>query len=656
MDLVSQNLLLTSGGGAAEGEFIDNLFETHLYSGTSGTRSIVNGIDLSTHGGMVWFGARSHPYAYGIQSSNDLTKMLEPSSTQNPYTKTDEVTSFNTNGFTLGASSGSYTNHSNCNYVSHTFRKCPGFFDVVAWTGNNTAGRQIAHNLGSVPGAIFVRNTNGTRNWAVYHRGTDASAPQDYWMTLNENYARQNQPHWNDTAPTSTHFTLGNDYEINGPSSQTYVAYLFAHDEAVFGDGGNNSVIKCGNYTGNGSSNGPDINLGWEAQWLLVKRTNSTEDWMKFDHMRTSDREHMWLDDQRVNINTQDGDGAGSDSQPYLNWTSTGFKLSSNTAHTNGNGDNYIYIAVRRPDGAVGTTPTAGTQVFTPVYDSSGVPLFKTPNHYVDMSLQKNSNWATSGASWNVVNRLRSKERLEPQDTHAEAYNSLHTFDFQYGESQYSGSGGNERFSWNWKRYSGFDMLYYTGNGSSPRNINHSLNNIPEMIVCKKVDGNANWQTYHVGIGNTKYVYWNQNYPAQTSSAVWANTTPTESVFTIGSGAEVNENGYLYLALLFSSVDGISKLGSYTGTSSAQTITTGFSPRFLLIKQVSGNTGGTNRDWNVYDTVRGISSGNDKRLILNTTAAQNDGNYVDVSSTGFEVNSVNDVGANGNVYIYYAHA
>ena len=152
------------------------------------------------------------------------------------------------------------------------------------------------------------------------------------------------------------------------------------------------------------------------------------------------------------------------------------------------------------------------------------------------------------------------------------------------------------------------------------------------------------------------YVYWNQNYPAQTSSAVWANTTPTESVFTIGSGAEVNENGYLYLALLFSSVDGISKLGSYTGTSSAQTITTGFSPRFLLIKQVSGNTGGTNRDWNVYDTVRGISSGNDKRLILNTTAAQNDGNYVDVSSTGFEVNSVNDVGANGNVYIYYAHA
>ena len=642
----------TAGGAAADGEFIDNLFETHLYSGTAGTRSIVNGIDLSTHGGMVWFGCRNNSYAYGIQSSNDLTKMLEPNSTQNPWTKTDEVTSFNTDGFTLGASGGSYTNMTGCNYVSHTFRKCPGFFDVVSWTGNNTAGRQIPHNLGSVPGAILVRNTNGTRNWAMYHRGTDASAPQDYWMTLNEGYARQNQPHWNDTAPTSTHFTVGNDYEVNGPSSQTYVAYLFAHDEQIFGDKGVNSVIKCGNYTGNGSSNGPDINLGWEAQWLLVKRTSNTEDWMKFDHMRTSDRQDMFLSDQRVNSNTYDNDGAGSDSQPYLNWTSTGFKLSSSTGHTNGNGDNYIYIAVRRPDGYVGELPTAGSQVFTPVADSSGAPLFKTPNHYVDMSLQKNSNYATTTATWNIVNRLRSKERLETQSTIDEQYNAFHTFDFMNGESSYTGGSG-VRFSWNWKRYAGFDVVYYKGTGVQQW-INHSLNQKPEMMTVKCIEWNSGgWRTYHKDLASGHVLRFDVNGELNDPSGFGAGDPTSKTQFRVNNDHHTNtSNGWQYIALLWSSVDGISKVGSYTGTGYDLTVTTGFSPRFVIIKRIDAN-----ENWFVLDTVRGWASGNDQYLILNSTAQQASADFGNPVATGFLVKGTSS-GSNtsGGTYIYYAHA
>ena len=642
----------TAGGAAADGEFIDNLFETHLYSGTAGTRSIVNGIDLSTHGGMVWFGCRNNSYAYGIQSSNDLTKMLEPNSTQNPWTKTDEVTSFNTDGFTLGASGGSYTNMTGCNYVSHTFRKCPGFFDVVSWTGNNTAGRQIPHNLGSVPGAILVRNTNGTRNWAMYHRGTDASAPQDYWMTLNEGYARQNQPHWNDTAPTSTHFTVGNDYEVNGPSSQTYVAYIFAHDEAVFGYKGDNSLIKCGSYTGNGSSNGPDINLGWEAQWLLVKRTSNTEDWMKFDHMRTSDRQDMFLSDQRVNSNTYDNDGAGSDSQPYLNWTSTGFKLSSSTGHTNGNGDNYIYIAVRRPDGYVGELPTAGSQVFTPVADSSGAPLFKTPNHYVDMSLQKNSNYATTTATWNIVNRLRSKERLEPQSTIDEQYNAFHTFDFMNGESSYTGGSG-VRFSWNWKRYAGFDVVYYKGTGVQQW-INHSLNQKPEMMTVKCIEWNSGgWRTYHKDLASGHVLRFDVNGELNDPSGFGAGDPTSKTQFRVNNDHHTNtSNGWQYIALLWSSVDGISKVGSYTGTGYDLTVTTGFSPRFVIIKRIDAN-----ENWFVLDTVRGWASGNDQYLILNSTAQQASADFGNPVATGFLVKGTSS-GSNtsGGTYIYYAHA
>ena len=649
MDNVTRLLMQgAAGGAAADGEFIDNLFETHLYTGTSGTRSIVNGIDLSTHGGMVWFGARSHTYAYGIQSSNDLTKMLEPNSTQNPYTKTDEVTSFNTNGFTLGASNGSYTNSSNCNYVSHTFRKCPGFFDVVAWTGNNTAGRQIPHNLGSVPGAILVRNIGNTMNWAMYHRGVNGgSNPEQYWMTLNANYAQQQQPHWNNTAPTSTHFTLGNDYEINGPSSQTYVAYLFAHDEAKFGIKGNNSVVKCGNYTGNGSSNGPDVNVGWEPQWILIKRTNSTEDWMKFDNIRTSNRQDMYLDDQRVNINTQDGDGAGSDSQPYLNWTSTGFKLSSNTGHTNGSGDNYIYIAIRRADGYVGKPVTVGTDVFALDYSNGGsFPNFDA-NFAVDFWLARNP--TSGGDVFTPHGRLTGNNYWTLNSNGGWGHSSLVTHDASDGVGT---SFGSSYMAWMWKRHAGFDVVTYTGNATSGRTISHSLNNIPEMIVCKKANGTGGWQTYHVGAGNTKYLYWNQNYPAQVSGAVWANTTPTKSVFTIGAGAEVNENGYKFMALLFSSVEGVSKVGSYTGNGTLwHEITTGFQPRFLIIKSATQSYG-----WFVVDTTRGFASGDEKVLLLNTSGAQSQWGVANPISTGFQLNNDGAINANGEEYLYYAHA
>ncbi len=653
MSIARKILMGAAGGAAADGEYIDDLFETRLWDGTSGSRTINNGIDLSGEGGLVWIKRRT-----GSSENSGLFDTVRGAgkwvvSNYNSAESTDmnRVSAFNNNGFSLG--SDNMVNNSGHRYVGYTFRKQKNFFDIVTYTGNNTSGRQIAHNLGSVPGCVLVKRLSGNSHWAMYHRGVNGgSNPEQYWMTLNETYAQQQQPHWNNTAPTSTHFTVGNDYEINGPSSQTYVAYIFAHDEAIFGNKGNNSVIKCGNYTGNGQGGaGPVINLGWEPQWLLIKRTNSNEDWMVFDHMRTSTREHMWLDDYRPNSANGDGDGAGSDGNYYLNWTSTGFQLFANTAHTNGNGDNYIYIAIRRADGYVGKPVTAGTQVFTPVAGSSGEPLFKTPNHYIDMSLQKNSNYASSTATWNVVNRLRSQEILNPDDNQPESWNTYHSFDYQNGESNFTGGSGI-RFSWNWKRYAGFDVVYYHGNGTSGRTISHSLNNIPEMIVCKKAGGTGGWQTYHVGAGNTKYLYWNQDYPAQVSGAVWANTTPTKSVFTVGSGGEVNENGYLYLTLLFSSVEGVSKCGSYTGTGSDLTITTGFQPRFVIIKRTDSS-----ESWFVLDTVRGWGSGNDQYLILNSTAQQASADFGNPVASGFLVKGTSSgTNTSGGTYIYYAHA
>ena len=649
----------------ADGEYIDDLFSAFLYDGNGGSQTINNGIDLSGEGGLVWFKNRATNTGVNLGSVlqdtvRGKTKFNRAQSDSVEETSSSMITSFNSNGFTIGSDTN--INFSNDTVVSWTFRKEPKFFDVVTYTGNgSSSGQEVSHSLGSVPGCVIIKclQSNDAHSkanyWIVYHR----SLTNQHFLYLNSTEDEDGAGWFQQSDVTDSYVRVpksgGNTAQTNtmNRDGYAYVMYLFAHDESVFGSEGNNSVINCGSYSGNGSSDGPDINLGWEAQWLLVKRSSGSEDWMLFDHMRTSRRQDMWLDDARPNNSNGDGDGAGSDSQPFLNWTSTGFKLSSNTPHTNNSGDTYIYIAVRRPDGYAGKPVTAGTQVFTPVFGSSGAPLFKTPNHYVDWSLQKNSNFATTTATWNVISRLRSQEIINPDDNEAEGWNTYHSFDFQNGQSNFTGGSGI-RFAWNWRRYAGMDVVQYTGNGAGPRNIIHSLNNIPEMIVVKKLNGTGGWQTYHVGTGNTKYLYWNQDYQAQISSAVWADTTPTKSVFTVGGGAEVNENTYLYQAFLFASVSGVSKLGSYTGTSSnpSVTITTGFSPRFLLIKRTDSA-----RDWNVFDTVRGIGSGfNDYRLTLNTTAAQNNGQYVDVTATGFTAQSTLDVGTDGGEYIYYAHA
>ena len=138
------------------------------------------------------------------------------------------------------------------------------------------------------------------------------------------------------------------------------------------------------------------------------------------------------------------------------------------------------------------------------------------------------------------------------------------------------------------------------------------------------------------------------------------NVAPTSTVFTLDGWDRVNANGSSYIAILFASANDangnpISKVGSYTGnaSSSGPTITLGFAPRFIIIKCAS--VGGTN--WFVYDTLRGLTSGNDQRIYLNTNGTQTSADDIDPSSTGFQVvtswDQLNDNNAN---YIYYAHA
>ena len=337
MDPISaQSVLATAGAaGAGDATYVDDVFSTFLYEGNNSTQTINNGIDLSGEGGLVWqkgrsmsSGSWSIPHLL-YDTERGTRKLLSSSSSDAESTPVYGVSSFNSNGFSLN---DSYT-HSNSSvidggYCSWTFRKAPGFFDVVTYTGSGSV-QNISHNLGSVPGMILIKNLDTQYDWAVYHRSTGNSI----YLRLNTTAASaSSSSYWNNTTPTSTHFTIGTNSTIN-QSGASFVAYIFAHDDARFGTNEDESVISCGTFN---ATSGTQVNIGWEPQFLLAKNVTSANDWSIVDTMRgfTADSDNYLL---------------ANKAQPEYGYplyapTPTGFTVSFTA-----NNDAYIYMAIRSP-------------------------------------------------------------------------------------------------------------------------------------------------------------------------------------------------------------------------------------------------------------------------------------------------------------------
>jgi hypothetical protein len=212
-------------------------------------------------------------------------------------------------------------------------------------------------------------------------------------------------------------------------------------------------------------------------------------------------------------------------------------------------------------------------------------------------------------------------------------------------------------YGWNFRRAPGFfDVVAYTGDGVAGRTVPHNLGVTPELMIVKKRSATGGWTSYHKFLGNGKNINLNEAGTPDVSDA-WNNTDPTQFVFSVspsGAGNDTNANTATFIAYLFATLDGVSKVGSYTGNGSSQTINCGFTSgaRFILIKRTD-STG----DWYVWDTARGIVTGNDPHLSLNTTAAEVTSNdSIDPDSSGFIVNQVaaTNVNVSSASYIFMA--
>ena len=418
---------------------------------------------------------------------------------------------------------------------------------------------------------------------------------------------------------------------------------------AIFGENEDKNLITTGRYVGNGSSSdGVTIDLGWEPQWLLIKNTDlSTESWWLLDDIRgirTGSTEATL----QPNVNNAEWE------VELIRLTSTGFKCTTSDDKVNGSGHSYIYTAIRRPDGDVGKPAESGTDVFTMDTGSSNsdIPDFDS-GFPVDFSF-----FRTPASTQNamVQTRLMGHYGLETSSSNVEFANSMVPWDCNTGWATHWNSNYQ---SWMWKRGQGFDVVAYKGyDPSGVREIRHNLGRVPEMIWMKARDYAGSWSVYHKGLNggtNPEQYYMNLNSDAAeaSSSGPWNNTAPTSTHWTVGNDNAGNGT-YEYLALLFASVEGISKLGSYDGTGSEFTVTTGFQPRFVLIK-ATNNT----RGWTYMDTLRGWSSGVDNKIYLNDSAAQvNTWNYGEPTANGFKVSAdpQYDINYSGWKYIYYAHA
>ena len=324
----------------------DEYFNTVLYSGNSSTQSIT-GVNFQPD--WVWLKGRSTAYDHQVYDSvRGATERLRPSLTEAESTQSTGLTSFDTDGFSLGSLSG--INNSSNTYVAWNWlaggtavsntdgsitstvsvNQTAGF-SVVSYTGNGTAGATVGHGLSSAPEMYIVKTRSGSSggtNWRVYHSALGATKN----ITLNGTGAAVSETNkWNDTEPTASVFSLGTHVSVNENTS-TFIAYCFHSVE---------SYSKCGVYTGNGNADGPFIHCGFRPAWLMMKRTDDTSNWEIVDNKR--DPENFLNEDLSANSSNSENAVDGT----TIDFTANGFKHrdGTSTGTKNVSGATYIFLA-----------------------------------------------------------------------------------------------------------------------------------------------------------------------------------------------------------------------------------------------------------------------------------------------------------------------
>ncbi len=636
--------MAAAGGAGGDKVYVDDVFGTFLYIGdTSATsRTLTTGMDFTDKGGMAWFKRREQqgdPQIYDTERNNLKYLITNRTNAEAAQGSPASLISFNSDGVSVGQNSP--VNSNGEKIALWQFLKQPGFFDIQTFTGNGS-NRTISHNLACVPSMLWIKRTSDTEGWQVYHTSLDT----DEYLELNSTNAKSDSNgtlRWNNTRPTATEFSLGTHDSVNANGSE-YVAYIFAgtndSESQIFGDDGDEAIIKSGvfEYT----SSGQDIDLGFEPQWIIYKNASgsSTTYWGITDTMRPFRHQPNATSTYlRANVNNAEGNNG------VFRLLHNGFR---NTGGF-GTGDKIIYTAIRKPNKPAdsGTdyfalTAYTGTDTAVRTFEF-GPPQFDWHTNFrTDANGEKKTSMRGFGRSTSTsAQQLGELDLSEHYSDTAADFTLDHT-----GGLTTTGAGTingeDDYYQAAWMRRPGLlDIVAYKGNGTAGTTQAHQLGVAPEMMIVKVRDVAEPWAVYHKGLngGTTP-----QNYHIRlqtganaADSDIWNDTAPTSSVFTIGGNDKVNMNNEYYVALLFASVAGIQKVGSFTKSGNTA-VACGFAahPRWIALKRYD-STG----DWYIFYAFN--NGGNDTYYLWTSNAPSvTNQNYIENYAGGFQVEGLDD--------------
>ena len=318
-------------------------FNTKLYTGNGSTQSIT-GVGFQPD--WLWIKNRDGSNNHILQDViRGATKSLESDSKTSEVTSSTRVTSFDSDGFSIGSpgtnntntnnyvswnwlAGGSASSNSDGGITSSISANTDAGFSIVTWSGNGSAAT-IGHGLSSAPKWIILKARNNSNYaWFVGHEKLDSSIPWNKYMTLENTNALNDDVIWNDTAPTSSVFSVGNYASTNG-SGVNFVAYCFLEKKGY---------SKFGSYTGNGNADGTFVYTGFKPAWVMIKNISTADPWLMLDNKRDTFNPM----EKRLDADDTDAEATGTD---YADFLSNGFKIIGNLGIHNNSNQNYIYMA-----------------------------------------------------------------------------------------------------------------------------------------------------------------------------------------------------------------------------------------------------------------------------------------------------------------------
>jgi|TARA_B100000085_G_C18558737_1_gene518694 hypothetical protein len=677
----------------------ENHFKPVLYTGNGGTKSVTVGFKPD----FVWVKDRDTAYQHNIYDSiRGATAAIESNSNTQQYSLSG-LTSFDSNGFTVGGNAGN--NQSNSPNIAWCLKA--GGAPTASNSGGQTptSGSKMVDGVASTAqfASVTTYPTKQSINTALdfsiteITAGGDTQFPHGLSGTPDLAILKFPAPGYNDdwqiwcsAFNTGNYLSFNNSNTINARASSfsvvnsTYVQNQWTsgvRSQILYCFKNKTGFSKIGGYTGDGTTSGHFIETGFEPAFLMIKGVSHGGSWAMLDNKRSTAN-------PRDEVIYADSTGVESADDTYVkaNFLTNGFELKTADSGINMGGRTYIYICfAANPDV---TTPTQANSFKANLHTGNGGTQSITGLGFKpDLVWAKRRSHSGSHGIFDSVRGIYKELASDNTTTSANSTNGVTSFDsdgFTVGNNWAVNNTNYTYVTWNWKagdhdrnlptiltnsdsaavdvsasvnNAAGFSIVEGKLNsGSNVTKIPHGLSTAPELVIVKSSGPSSSetsgWQVYHNYLGAGNYLRLDTDGEKIASANVFANTTPTSDLVSV-QGGYVLYGGAEFIMYSWKSITGYSKIGYYTGSgATGKTITTGFEPSFVMLK----NADFAGQGWNIWDSARSTSNPRNLTLFPNDSSAEyTQTNGMNFNSTGFEIlNGTNWMNRSGDTIIYMA--